>query len=192
MADFGFVGASYVAPSIYQDDQECINWRCEIDPTKQQGERGIVALYPTPGLTLLTTFPNQQAVRGLRTISSGGSQLIAVCGQYVYSVAYNFQVSIIGQLLSSNGPVSISDNGLYVYIVDGNNRYSWLIDAPDTVTVNGYIAGTSLSVTSITNGNITIGSQVFGLGVLPGTIVTGGSGFLWTVNRSQNVNTETL
>ena len=192
MADFGFVGASYVAPSIYQDDQECINWRCEIDPTKQQGERGIVALYPTPGLTLLTTFPNQQAVRGLRTISSGGSQLIAVCGQYVYSVAYNFQVSIIGQLLSSNGPVSISDNGLYVYIVDGNNRYSWLIDAPDTITVNGYIAGTSLSVTSITNGNITIGSQVFGLGVLPGTIVTGGSGFLWTVNRSQNVNTETL
>lgn len=192
MADFGFVGASYVAPSIYQDNQECINWRCEIDPTKQQGERGIVALYPTPGLTLLTTFPNQQAVRGLRTISSGGSQLIAVCGQYVYSVAYNFQVSIIGQLLSSNGPVSIVDNGIYVYIVDGNNRYSWLIDAPDTITVNGYIAGTSLSVTSITNGNITIGSQVFGLGVLPGTIVTSGSGFLWTVNRSQNVNTETL
>ena len=192
MADFGFIGASYTAPSIYQDDQECINWRCEIDPKKAQGERGVIALYPTPGLTLLTTFPNQESVRGLRTISSGGSQLIAVCGQYVYSVAYNFQVSIIGQLLSSNGPVSISDNGLYVYIVDGNNRYSWLIDAPNTVTANGYIAGTTLSVTAITNGNITVGSQVFGLGVLPGTIVTAGSGFLWTVNRSQNVNTETL
>lgn len=119
MPDFGFVGASYTAPSIYQDDQECINWRPEVDPTKAQGERGVVALYPTPGLTLLNTFPNKQAVRGLRTISSGGSQLIAVCGPYVYSVSYNFQVQIIGQLLTTTGPVSISDNGVYVYIVGG-------------------------------------------------------------------------
>ena len=192
MADFGFVGASYVAPSIYQDDQECINWRCEIDPTKQQGERGIVALYPTPGLTLLTTFPNQQAVRGLRTISSGGSQLIAVCGQYVYSVAYNFQVSIIGQLKSSSGPVSIVDNGIYVYIVDGANRYSWLINSPAPVYIDGYIAGTTLNVTSIQNGTISVGSQIFGLGVLAGTIVTSGSGFLWTVNQTQNTTPQTL
>jgi hypothetical protein len=192
MADFGFVGASYTAPSIYQDDQECINWRCEIDPTKQQGERGIVALYPTPGLTLLTTFPNQQSVRGLRAISSGGSQLIAVCGNYVYSVAYNFAPSIIGQLLSSSGPVSITDNGIYVYIVDGANRYSWLIDFPDTVYVNGYISGTTLNVTSIQSGNISVGSQIFGVGILPGTIVVSGSGFLWTVNYSQNTIPQTL
>jgi hypothetical protein len=192
MADFGFVGASYVAPSIYQDDQECINWRCEIDPTKQQGERGIVALYPTPGLTLLTTFPNQQSVRGLRAISSGGSQLIAVCGNYVYAVSYNFEPSIIGQLLSSSGPVSISDNGIYVYIVDGANRYSWLIDAPDTVYISGYIAGTTLNVSTIENGTISVGSQIFGLGVLPGTIVNSGSGYLWTVNIPQNVSFQRL
>ena len=192
MADFGFVGASYVAPSIYQDNQECINWRCEIDPTKQQGERGIVALYPTPGLTLLTTFPNKQSVRGLRTISSGGSQLIAVCGQYVYAVSYNFQPSIIGQLLSSTGPVSISDNGIYVYIVDGNNRYSWLIDYPDTVYINAYISGTTLNVTSIENGTISVGSQIFGLGILPGTVITSGSGLLWTVNKTQNTQPQRL
>jgi hypothetical protein len=53
MADFGFVGPSYEAPSIYQDAQECINFVPEIDPLKQQGERGVVALYPTPGLTAL-------------------------------------------------------------------------------------------------------------------------------------------
>jgi hypothetical protein len=192
MAEFGFVGASYTAPSIYQNDQECINWRPEIDPTKAQGERGIIALYPTPGLTLLTTFPNKQSVRGLRTISSGGSQLIAVCGSYVYAVAYNFQVSIIGQLLSSSGPVSITDNGVNVYIVDGKNRYTWLIDYPDTCTFNGYISGTTLSVSSITNGNISAGSQIYGIGVLPGTIVVGGSGFLWTVNKTQNVTQQVL
>ena len=192
MAEFGFVGASYTAPSIYQDDQECINWRPEIDPTKAQGERGIIALYPTPGLTLLTTFPNNEPVRGLRTISSGGSQLIAVCGSYVYSVSFNFEVAIIGQLLSYTGPVSITDNGVYVYIVDGNNRYSWLIDAPNTTTFSGYISGTLLNVSTTPKGAISVGSQVYGIGVLPGTIVTSGSGFLWTVNQSQNVAQQEL
>jgi hypothetical protein len=192
MAEFGFVGASYTAPSIYQNDQECINWRPEIDPTKAPGERGVIALYPTPGLTRLATFPNQQEVRGLRTISSGGSQLIAVCGSYVYNVAYNFEVSIIGQLLSSTGPVSITDNGVYVYIVDGNNRYSWLIDVPDTTTFTGYIAGTTLNITEIQSGTISVGSQVFGLGVEPGTIITAGSNFLWTVNIAQNTSPQQL
>ena len=192
MAEFGFVGASYTAPSIYQDDQECINWRPEIDPTKAQGERGIVALYPTPGLTLLTTFPNQQSVRGLRAISSGGSQLIAVCGPYVYAVSYNFQTTIIGQLLTSTGQVSITDNGVNVYIVDGANRYTWLIKQPNTTSFTGYISGTLLNITTTPVGNITVGSQVFGVGVTPGTVVVSGSNFLWTVNKSQNVNSQTL
>ena len=192
MADFGFVGASYTAPSIYQDDQECINWRPEVDPTKAQGERGVVALYPTPGLTLLSTFPNKQSVRGLRTISSGGSQLIAVCGSYVYAVAFNFQVSIIGKLLTSSGPISITDNGIYVYIVDGANRYTWLINSPNTTNFTGYISGTTLNVISIQNGTIQVGSEVYGIGVAAGTYIVSGSGFLWTVNQSQNVTQQTL
>ena len=190
--DFGFVGASYTAPSIYQDAQECINWRPEIDPTKQPGERAVVSLYPTPGLTFLTNLQPNQPVRGLRTISSGGSQLIAVCGQYVYAVAYNGESAIIGQLLSSTGPVSITDNGVYVYIVDGSNRYSWLIDTPDTTIFTGSISGTTLNISNLVAGTVSIGSQVFGLGVLPGTIITGGSGFSWTVNNSQNIVSETF
>jgi len=192
MAEFGFVGASYTAPSIYQNDQECINWRPEIDPTKAQGERGIIALYPTPGLTRLATFPNQEEVRGLRTISSGGSQLIAVCGSYVYAVSYNFETSIIGQLLSSSGPVGITDNGVYVYIVDGENRYSWLIDSPNTTKFTGYISGTILNVTTTPVGNLSVGSQVFGIGVAKGTIIVSGSGFLWSVNNAQNISSQQL
>jgi len=45
MADFGFVGPSYEAPSIYQDAQECINFFPEVDPTKAPGQRGVAALY---------------------------------------------------------------------------------------------------------------------------------------------------
>ena len=192
MADFGFVGASYVAPSIYQNDQECINWRPEVDPTKQQGERGVVALYPTPGLTRLTTFPNKQEVRGLRTVSAGGNQLIAVCGPYVYALDANFIPAIIGQLTTSSGPISITDNGLYIYIVDGVNRYSWKISPSNTANFNGYISGTTLNLTSITKGKIVVGSQVFGLNVLPETIITGGSGYVWTINQSQNIGQQSF
>ena len=63
MADFGFVGPAYEAPSIYQDSQQCINFRPEIDPLKQPGSRGVVALYPTPGLTTVVSFQNQAPVR---------------------------------------------------------------------------------------------------------------------------------
>jgi hypothetical protein len=48
MPDFGFVGAAYEAPSIYQDAQECINFYPEIDPTKAQGERGHHCAIPDP------------------------------------------------------------------------------------------------------------------------------------------------
>ena len=76
--DFGFVGPSYSAPSIYQDDQECINFRPEIDPLNQADQRGVVALYPTPGLTLFLGLPQTAEVRGLRTLS-GGNYMVARC-----------------------------------------------------------------------------------------------------------------
>ena len=136
MADFGFVGTSYTAPSIYQDDQECINFFAEIDPTKQAGERGIVALYPTPGLTLQTQLA-QSEVRGLHTMS-GETILIAVAGNIVYQVSLAMVATQIGTLTTSSGQVSISDNittadGLIAYIVDGPNRYTWVV-ATNTFT----------------------------------------------------------
>ena len=124
MADFGFVGAAYEAPSIYQDAQECINWRPEIDPTKPQGSRGVIALYPTPGLTNVVTLQNAQQVRGMRTVS-GGDYMVAVCGPYVYVMGSDFTPTIVGQLNTVTGQVGITDNGLNVYIVDGASRYTW-------------------------------------------------------------------
>lgn len=131
MPDFGFVGASYEAPSIYQDAQECINFRPEIDPTKAPGSRGIVALYPTPGLTLEAQLPLSAEVRGLFTLS-GDQYMIAVCGNKVYRVNTSFAVLEIGQVGSFYGPISISENmtdadGLICYIVDGQNRYTYIV-----------------------------------------------------------------
>jgi len=193
MPEFGFVGPSYGAPSIYQDDQECINWRPEIDPLKQPGTRGVVALYPTPGLTTVVSFQNQAPVRGLRAVS-GSNQLVAVCGQYVYSLTSSLVPTIIGQLTTSSGQVGITDNGTNVYIVDGQNRYTWRISSPSSAVFTATISGTTLNVTAVTNGTIAVGQALFGIGVANETVITAlgsGSGGIgtYTINLSQTVST---
>ena len=191
MADFGFVGPSYEAPSIYQDAQECINFVPEIDPLKQQGERGVVALYPTPGLTALVLFENQEEIRGMRTLS-GGDILVAVCGPYVYALTSTYTTTMVGQLNTSTGIVGITDNGVNVYIVDGQSRYTWRISSPSAAVFTGSISGTTLTVTAITNGTIAINQALFGVGVTQATVITalgtgtGGVG-TYTVNQSQSV-----
>jgi hypothetical protein len=194
--DFGFVGPSYEAPSIYQDAQECINFVPEIDPLKQPGDRGVVALYPTPGLTSLVLFQNQQEVRGLRTLS-GGDVMVAVCGPDVYALTSSYITTKVGQLNSSTGIVGITDNGVNVYIVDGTNRYTWRISSPSSAVFTGSISGTTLTVTAITNGTIAINQALFGVGVSQETVITalgtgtGGIG-TYTINNSQTVSSQQM
>jgi hypothetical protein len=195
MPDFGFVGPSYEAPSIYQDAQECINFRAEIDPLKAPGQRGIVALYPTPGLTALALL-NAGEVRGLRTVS-GGAQLIAVSGPYVYSLTSSLTPSIIGFLNTSTGRVGITDNGVNVYIVDGAYRYTWRISTPSTAIFTGSVSATTLTVASVSSGTIGISQQLFGVGISGETVITAlgsGSGGVgtYTINLSQTVASEVM
>jgi hypothetical protein len=188
MADFGFVGSAYEAPSIYQDAQECINFRPEIDPTKPPGSRGVVALYPTPGLTNVVTLQTAQAVRGMRAIS-GQDYLVAVCGPYVYVMGTNFTATIIGQLNTSTGQVGIADNGINVYIVDGSYRYTWRISNPNSAVFEGTISGTTLTVTSVLSGTITANQALFGVGIANQTVIVSGSGSTWTLNQSNTITT---
>ena len=195
MPDFGFVGPSYEAPSIYQDDQECINFRPEVDPLKQAGQYGVIALYPTPGLTSMVKL-NTAEIRGLRNVS-GGKYMVAVCGQYVYVLNAQLTPSLIGRLETTTGIVGITDNGLNVYIVDGTYRYTWRISTPATAQFIGSTTGFTLTVTSMKNGTIAVGQQLFGIG-LPNELVitalgtgTGGIG-TYTLNQSQGVASQTL
>jgi hypothetical protein len=196
MPDFGFVGASYEAPSIYQDAQECINFFPEVDVTKPQGSRGVVALYPTPGLISLVLFQNQQEIRGMNTLS-GGNVLLVVCGPYVYALTSTFITTMVGQLNTSTGRVGITDNGVNAYIVDGTNRYTWRISSPSSAVFTGSISGTTLTVTAITNGTIAAGQSLFGVGVTAETVITAlgsGSGGIgtYTVNISQSATSRQM
>lgn len=188
MADFGFVGAAYEAPSIYQDSQECINFFPEIDPTKPQGARGVVALYPTPGLTSQVVLSAQSAVRGMRTVS-GGNYMVAVCGAYVYVLNSKLTPTIIGQLNTSSGQVGITDNGLNVYIVDGQYRYTWRISNPNSAVFQGTISGTTLTVIRNISGTIAANQALFGLGIPQETVIVSGSGNTWTLNNTASIAT---
>lgn len=131
MSDFGFVGAEYVAASITQEDQALVNWYPEIDPAKQgednpatpgvESGRGVVALYPTPGLVTRVT-PAVGEVRALYVIP-GGQLLLAVVGNTLYSITTGYVATSRGTLSSSTGIVYITDNGVSAYITDGTTRY---------------------------------------------------------------------
>ena len=189
MPDFGFVGAAYEAPSIYQDAQECINFYPEIDPTKPQGDRGIMALYPTPGLETVVVLPNQEEVRGIRTLS-GGTQVLTVCGDFVYVMQSDYTPKMVGQMNTSTGLVGIVDNGVNVYIVDETYRYCWFISNPSAATFTGSISTTTLTVTSVLSGTIAVGQAIFGNNISQNTVITalgtgtGGVG-TYTVSNSQ-------
>jgi len=196
MPDFGFVGAAYEAPSIYQDAQECINFYPEIDPTKAQGERGIIALYPTPGLSTVAILPNQEEVRGIRALS-GGQQVVTVCGDFVYVMESDYTPKMIGQLNTSTGLVGIVDNGVNVYIVDDAYRYTWLISHPSSAIFTGSISTTTLTVSSVLSGTIAVGQAIFGQGIAQNTVITalgtgtGGTG-TYTISNSQTVASTTI
>lgn len=132
MSDFqGFVGPAYAAASRTQDDQELINWYPETDGTKfsgspstgQPAQRGVIALYPTPGL--LTKFELTGEVRGFRVLP-GATTLLVVAGNTLYSVDTGYVSVAVGTLASSSGPVYITDNGVAAYITDGVSRYYYI------------------------------------------------------------------
>jgi hypothetical protein len=129
MSGFDFVGAAYVAASITQENQELINWYPEVDGTKFAGskatnapaDRGVIALYPTPGLTTLL----QLAYGPVRVmhVRSGGDVLYAVCGATLYSISASYAATVVGTLSTISGPVTMDDNGVSLYITDGVSRY---------------------------------------------------------------------
>lgn len=157
MSDFGFVGAAYEAASPTQDTQECINWYPEVDPTKNagtkamgvNGERGVTALYPCPGLTSpLVTLAAAAEVRGFHVLP-GGSVLLSVCGNKLYSITTSYVATEVGTLLSSSGQVGITDNGTVAYVVDGSNRYAytWGTGAFVTLADGGFNGATHCDIT---------------------------------------------
>ncbi len=103
------------------------------------------------------------------------------------SVAHNtvgFIPSVLGAILAD------VDGVLDAYVTDNPNGYQ--VGFTPIGVAQCSIAGTTLTVDSLTSGFIAIGQSVTGsstsnVPVADGTVVTGGSGTSWTVNNSQTV-----
>lgn len=64
---------------------------------------------------------------------------------------------------------------------------SGFVDKTGPAVIVGSVSGTTLTVASVSSGTVAIGQGISGIGVLPGTYITAGSGGSWTVNQSQTV-----
>ena len=119
-------GGAYQARSVIASAQRCLNLVAEPMP-QIQGEPAQFAYYPTPGLTTVLTMP-QNRIRGLRQCHN--YQLYAVAGSGVYKItpgstwASTHLGDITGGPLT---PVSMTDNGETMVIVDGSSN-GWTVD----------------------------------------------------------------
>jgi len=100
--------------------------------------------------------------------------------------------TMIGQLNSITGRVTISDNGINAYIVDGTYRYTWRIGTVTGAVFTGAVSGTTLTVTSVKSGTLAVGQNLFAVGALQETVITalgtgtGGTG-TYTLGLSQTI-----
>lgn len=117
----GFIGPSYTLQSVNVDCQSCVNLFPEMDALGTGKEREVAALVPTPGLLRKVTL-SEGPVRGIFRASNGS--VFAVGGTKLNSISSSFVATEIGTLSTSSGAVSLADNGVSVFLVDGTYGYS--------------------------------------------------------------------
>jgi hypothetical protein len=110
-------GLGFSSKSSTVTSQKLINLYREL---QKEGDKSQMTLYGTPGLSEFADL-GAAPVRGFRSI---GTTLYVVAGGSFYSVNNAGDEVLLGALLTNNGLVSMSDNGVEIIIVDGTvNRY---------------------------------------------------------------------
>lgn len=126
--DTPFFGGTYESKSSNLANDRCMNLYPEVMETKQG--KCIGGFYGTPGQKLKITLPNLGTgyvagpLRGLHT-ATVPNVLIACYGNQVASIDINGNVTSLGHLQTSTGPVSIIDNGSQYAVLDGFQGYSY-------------------------------------------------------------------
>lgn len=134
---FPFIGGSYQSRSRTFDGQRTVNMYPEMHDygAGKGGEPAV--LYSNSGLERKQTI-------GLGPIRPGGSYTVSntqlsfhVSGNEVYQLSSvgGIPVALSGNLNTSAGAVSMTDNGTHVLIVDGTNGYTIDLNAPAVVTI---------------------------------------------------------
>lgn len=115
----GFIGPSYTLQSVDADCQRCLGWYAEVNETGTGKDREIAALVGTPGLSLLASI-GSGPIRGKYWSSTGVYYVVS--GNTLYSVDSSWAATSVGTLGTSTGPVSMADNGVSMFLVDGSTQ----------------------------------------------------------------------
>ncbi len=117
MTRIPLTGGAYQARSVTASAQRCVNLYSEPMVDKQT-EPMPAALYPMAGLRLLGTMP-EAPIRGIRQVTTGGVYVVA--GSGIYRVSDNWTGTGVGTVTTGKRtPVSMSDNGIGMLVVDGS------------------------------------------------------------------------
>ncbi len=122
---------AYQARSLIASAQRCIDCFPEANPADSEFP---TTHYPRPGKILLGTAPTN-GWRGLYAASSG--DLYGICGNAVYRILPGYNFSVLGEMSTSTGPVSMKDNSATLVIVDGSvNGYTVDLTSYAFTTIN--------------------------------------------------------
>jgi len=119
-----FLGPSYVSQSPNADVEECINWYYERLESTGATARG--ALYPTPGVRVITTAGAGPG----RAHFFMNSKEFAVIGTTFYEIFESGAIAARGTVATDSNPATISSNGDgggELFITSGGNGYIYTL-----------------------------------------------------------------
>lgn len=122
----GFVGSTYTLQSVSADCQRCIN----LIPQQDESGSGKAAItyIGTPGLNEFAIL-GAEPIRVNYTASTG--RMFTISGSVLWEITGQDLGNPKGSLLTDHGLVSIADNGLILFIVDGPNGYTFNLSTGD-------------------------------------------------------------
>lgn len=121
---------SYQSRSIIAEAQRCVNLYPEKNP---QDAEAPVTCYLTPGLTRITNGPQVAPYRCLYQTSQ--NQLFGVIGSKLYFIDEGFDFDELATITTVVTPVSMTDNGVTLLVVDGSENGYFVDLVTHAVTV---------------------------------------------------------
>lgn len=136
------LGGAYEGVSSDANPQECVNlYLC------QDQEGGHSALVGLPGLKQVGSSGVVATTKEFRGLYVMAGTLYGVCAQRLSAFDTDFSETTIGNLITNSGPVTMADNGSYLFICDGT--YGYVYNSSDasfvrlTEATHGFLGGGS-------------------------------------------------
>lgn len=115
-----FISPAYVARSPNVAADRLVNLYPEVVETTRG--KHVAAFYGTPGLRRTHLLSGSGGIRGMYTTSQT-SRVFAVRGDTLHEIFAGGTSQVRGTIVTTSGPVSMSDNGIQLVVVDGSHGY---------------------------------------------------------------------